>query len=211
MVNKLQLSTKLESTPRMTSRSKNRKSQGVHDTPLTPKTGEYEKALLENFQKIVSDELASHQLAIKEMANDNTNVANGRLDKISQDVIDWKQSLEFTREQMKEKIKKIMKDIKEFDKKINEVQHNLLDPNYVSSKLIELEDRSRRKNLHIDETDEKPNETWDECEARVEELTEVNVGATDAIEFERCHRISAQTNSSRNQNSPRTIICKVTI
>ena len=29
-----------------------------------------------------------------------------------------------------------MKDIKELDKNINEVQHNLLDPNYVSSKRI---------------------------------------------------------------------------
>ena len=50
----------------------------------------------------------------------------------------------------------------------------------------------------------------DECEARVQELTEVNLGIKDALEFERCHRISAQTNSSQNQNRPQTIICKVT-
>ena len=35
-------------------------------------------------------------------------------------------------------------------------------------------------------------------------------GLTDTIEFERCHRISAQTNSSKNQNRSRTITCKVT-
>ena len=35
-------------------------------------------------------------------------------------------------------------------------------------------------------------------------------GLTDTIEFERCHRISAQTNSSKNQNHSQTIICKVT-
>ena len=73
-----------------------------------------------------------------------------------------------------------------------------------------MEDRSRRNNLRIDGIDEKPNKTWDECEARVQELIEVNLGITDAIEFERCHRISAQTNSSKNQNRSRTIICKVT-
>ena len=44
----------------------------------------------------------------------------------------------------------------------------------------------------------------------MQELTEVNLGIKDALEFERCHRISAQTNSYQNQNRPRTIICKVT-
>ena len=44
----------------------------------------------------------------------------------------------------------------------------------------------------------------------MQELIEVNLGITDTTEFERCHRISAQTNSSKNQNRSRTIICKVT-
>ena len=194
----------------MTTRSRNQKSQGVRDTPLTPRMGEEEKALLETIRKIVKDELASHQLAIKEMINDNIKVTNDRLDRISQDVTDLKQSLEFTQEQMKEEINKIKKDLKDLDKNINEVQQDLLDPKYLSSRLIELEDRSRRNNLRIDGIDEKPNETWDECEAGVQELIEVNLGITDTIEFERCHRISAQTNSSKNQNRSRAIICKVT-
>ena len=56
----------------------------------------------------------------------------------------------------------------------------------------------------------KPDETWDECEVRVQELIEVNLDITDAIEFERCHRISEQTNFFKNQNHPRTIICIAT-
>ena len=98
----------------MTSRSRNQKSQGVRDTPLTPRMGEEEKALLETIRKIVKDELASHQLAIKEMINDNIKVTNDRLDRISQDVTHLKQSLEFTQEQMKEEINKIKKDLKDF-------------------------------------------------------------------------------------------------
>ena len=74
----------------MTTRSRNQKSQGIHDTPLTPRMGVDEKALLETIRKIVKDELSSHQLAIKEMINDNTKVTNGRLHKISQDVTDLK-------------------------------------------------------------------------------------------------------------------------
>ena len=88
-------------------RRRNLKSQGVHDTPLTPRTVEDEKALSETIRKIVKDELASHQLAIKEIINDSIKVANDRLDKISQDVTDLKQSLEFTQEQMKEEKNKI--------------------------------------------------------------------------------------------------------
>ena len=63
-----------------------------------------------------------------------------------------------------------MKDLKELDKNINEVQQDLLDPNYISSKLKELEDQSRRNNLHIDGIDEKLNETWNECEVHMQEL-----------------------------------------
>ena len=59
-------------------------------------------------------------------------------------MIDLKQSVVFTQDQMKEAINKIMKDIKELDKNIKEAQQDLLDPNYVSSKLIDLEDLSRR-------------------------------------------------------------------
>ena len=98
---------KLKSTLRMTTRSRNQKSQGVRDTPLTPRMGEEEKALLETIRKIVKDELASHQLAIKEMINDNVKVTNDHLDRISQDVTELKQSLEFMQEQMKEEINKI--------------------------------------------------------------------------------------------------------
>ena len=50
-----------------------------------------------------------------------------------------------------------------------------------------MEDRSGRNNMCMDGIDEKPNETWDECEARVQELIEVNLGITDTIEFDRCH------------------------
>ena len=52
--------------------------------------------------------------------------------------------------QIKEEINKIMKDLKGLEKNINEVQQDLLDSNYVSSKFIELEDKSRQNNVRID-------------------------------------------------------------
>ena len=55
------------------------------------------------------------------MINDNIKVTNDRSEKISQDVTDLKQSLEFTQDQMKKKKSKITKGLKELDKIINEV------------------------------------------------------------------------------------------
>ena len=63
---------------------------------------------------------------------------------------------------MKDDISDIKKELKKLDKNMKEVEDVLLDPHYVSSKLIELEDRSRRNNFWIDEIEEIPNETWED-------------------------------------------------
>ena len=81
-----------------------------------------------------------------------------------------------------------------------------MDPEEVSSKLIELEDRSRRNNLRIDGIKEKPNETWEECEENVQEMIKENLGITEPIEIDSCHRILKR----KNPNRPRTVICRIT-
>ena len=53
---------------------------------------------------------------------------------------------------------------------IKGIKDDRLDPNEVSSKLIELEDRSRWNNLRIDGIEETPNETWEYCEIENQEL-----------------------------------------
>ena len=50
------------------------------------------------------------------------------------------------------------------------LEDDLLDPNEVSKKLIELKDRSRRNNLRFDGLTEDPNETWDDCEWKVQDV-----------------------------------------
>ena len=54
---------------------------------------------------------------------------------------------------------------------IKGTKDDLLDPNDISSKLIELEDRSRRNNLRMEGIEETPNETWEDCEIKIKELT----------------------------------------
>ena len=183
-----------------------REAQG---TPLTPRTEEEENTFLETIRKIVKDELENYQAEIKDIIKENIKNTNARLDKISEDVTDLKQSLEFTQDKIKEEMIKVKSDIKNLERNVKVIEDDLLDPDYVSSKLIELEDRSRRNNLRVDGIMQEPNETWEECEKRIQDLIKEELEITDVIEFERCHRMSFQKNTTKNQNRPRTIICKL--
>ena len=86
------------------------------------------------------------------------------------------------------------------------MEDDLLDPNDVSSKLIALEDRSRRNNLHIEGIEETPSKTWDVCEIKIPEFIKNRLRTREYIEIHHCHRLSRK----KNQNRPRTIICRIT-
>ena len=73
---------------------------------------------------------------------------------------------------------------------IKGIQDDLLDPNDVSSKLIELEDRSRWNNLGIDNIEETPKGTWKDCKIKMQELIKNKVKINEHTEIDRCHRLS---------------------
>lgn len=204
MGNTRQSSTKLKATPKISFRT--RKQIETKGTPTTPRSEEDEQILIETIRKIVRDEFASHELVIKEMINASIKDTNDRLDKISQDVSDLKQSLEFTQDEVKNEIDSINTKVKNLEKNVKVIEEDLLDPEDVSSKLIELEDRSRRNHLRIDGIEEVPNETWEECEESVQEMIREKLGINENIEIDRCHRMQKQ----KNQNRLRTIICRIT-
>ena len=70
-------------------------------------------------------------------------------------------SLEFTQGQLDEELTKIKNDIGNVQAGIKELDENLPDPDFVTKKLIEMEDKSRQNNLRIDGVEETPSETWD--------------------------------------------------
>ena len=82
---------------------------------------------------------------------------------------------------------------------------DLLDPDFVTEKLIELEDRSRQDNLRIDGVEETPNETWDICEEKVQSIIKEELGITAEIELDHCHRTGK---FKKNQSKPRIIVCR---
>ena len=77
-------------------------------------------------------------------------ITNGRLEKISKDVLEITKSLEFTQDQLNDEIAIVRNDISQIKADMREMEDDLLDPYDVSNKLVEMEDRSRRNNLRFD-------------------------------------------------------------
>lgn len=57
---------------------------------------------------------------------------------------------------------------------MKKLENNILNPNELSEKLIALEDRSSRNNLHIDVLIENTSETWEDYEKRYRKYFGIN-------------------------------------
>ena len=121
----------------------------------------------EMIRKIVKEEIKNHEEKVGEIIKAQLENTNNRLDRILQEVVDITKSLEFTQEQLDEELAKLKNDVGKIQTDMKYIEDDVLDPEYVMGKLIELEDRSRRNNLRIDGVEETPNETWDICEGKV--------------------------------------------
>ena len=69
--------------------------------------------------------------------------ANQRLNQISDEVVELTKSLAFTQAGVKEEITKIKDNLNKIKTQIQEFGEDVLHPDYVANKLIELEDPSR--------------------------------------------------------------------
>ena len=45
-----------------------------------------------------------------------------------------------------------------------------LDSSYIAGKLIDLEDQSRQNNLRLDSIEERPHQTWEDCERELDKF-----------------------------------------
>lgn len=102
---------------------------------------------------IVKNGVQNHEKTITELIQSKLHAIKERTDNMGEF---WK-SQEFTQNQFNEEIEKPNTQIKS-------VENDHLDQEEFPSKLIELEDRSRRNNFVIDSVQEKSNETWELCE-----------------------------------------------
>ena len=103
-----------------------------------------------------------------------------------------------------------MKDLKSENEKLKtkmkELYEYQIDPEFVVNNLVELEDRSRRCYLRIDEVKETSNETSEKREEHLETLFKDKLGIEENILIERAHR--TKSSSASKKSTPRTIFCK---
>ena len=191
MVNSKQSSTRSKSTPKTAVRTSN---ASVQDTPLTSRKeiNEDEVSLSDLIRQIVKEELSAHEKTIKALTNSNLQATTERLDKIATEMGELSKRLEFTQSQLDEELGSVKKDIPKLENNIKSIEKDLLDPDEVSPKLVELEDKSRRSNLQIDSLQETPNETWKSCEEKVQEILKNNLGFATEVQIDRCHRVKSR-------------------
>ena len=94
MVGSKELNNKLKTTSEISLRTR----QAAAAAPATPATEENNEELIETIRKIVREELEDYQKKVSVIIKSQLKNTNGRLDKISQEVVEITKSLEFTQE-----------------------------------------------------------------------------------------------------------------
>ena len=119
------------------------------------------------------------------------------------------QSLEFTQKEV-DSLKEENKTLKEEMKTVNKAtsMNTTMEEkiNKINNKLDYMEDYSRRNNLRFEGMEEKPNETWEETQHKVQQLLQ-NQMEVGSVQLERAHRIGS---SHQVVTRPRTVIARFT-
>ena len=127
--------------------------------------------------------------------------------KRGKEVTDLKQSLEFTENVLEEKGKKLDEKHVNLENQCNELCNNSLESEFFYKKLVDLEERSGKKDLRIDGIAEKPNENWERFEEQLQNVFKEKLGL-DNVQIEHVHRVRNKRNKDK-RTKPRTIVCKI--
>ena len=99
----------------------------------------------------------SHENSIMQLIPGNTTLTNQRLDNLSKEIVDLKESLEFTQEETEEKFSKLNEKITTMERNLFSLKRDIeviqtTKPSWaieIENTLVDLEDHSRRNNLQI--------------------------------------------------------------
>ena len=123
-------------------------------------------------------------------------LTNHRLDNLSKEIADLKESLEFTQEETEGKFSKLNEKITSMEANLFSLKKDIdviqtTKPSWaieIKNKLVDLEDRSRRNNLRSNGIKEGKNEAWEKCKERVNCFLEEKLDMdTREIWIERAH------------------------
>ena len=156
------------------------------------------EAIKELFQELFTEMFKKDEATMASIIND-------RLDVLSIEIEDVKSSLEFAQNDMHDKVKIIEINAQKNKKELKEIRD--IEPGYVQeirNKVVDLEDRSRRQNLRIDGIKESANESWEDCQKKVQEMFRTKLNLEETTEIDRAHR-----SGKRKDNRARTIVLKL--
>ena len=161
-------------------------------------------------KEILKEKFAKQENNISNLINENFEIKMREIRKsqdktkdLRKEITEFKESLEFTENELHGKIKKLEEKHKSIKKTVDEIHNSQVDSDFAYDKLIDLEDRSRRNNLRIYGISESKQETWQKCEEKVDEVFCEKLGL-DNIHIERVHRVKRGKNDKSTK--PRTLL-----
>ena len=170
----------------------------------------FEKMLKEHEAPVVQknqEMFHKQEQSILALISGNNSLTKQRLDNLSKDINDLKESLEFFQNEYDDKFKNMGEKIQKLEEKINLMKEELhvIQTTELSwiittdAKLIDLEDRSRRNNLRFEGINEHENETWEDCENKIYDLLENKLEMDiENVVIKRAHR-TGKKNKKRSR------------
>ena len=176
-----------------------------------------EERITKLIKKVFEDELKKQEQNLVKIISGNLEITMQEIKSFKNEVNDLKKSMEFTQSYLEERVNNVEENICKVEEDLKEIYEYQIDPGYVNdcmtdikNKLAELEDRSRRNNVQLDGIAEEPEETWEECEGKVQGLLSEKPDVNDVVK-ESAHRVKAYSPKKKNSKKLRlrTVVCKL--
>ena len=158
-------------------------------------------------KEIFQEEFKKQAEKITNLISGNFKLTMQKQHGLKNEVNNLRKSLEFTQNNLEEKVDNVEIRMEKLDSDIQEIYEYQIDPKYLQDKQTELEDSSRRNILRIDGIKERKGETWNDCKEKAQDMFAQKLGL-DSIEIEHAHGVKCNHRDS-NTNRARTIVVKL--
>ena len=118
-----------------------------------------EEKLTQLIRKIFQEEFKKHEVHITNIISSNFKTTMEEIKKSQEHLKELKKEVT----DVKSSTEHADAGLNDLSDRVDEICDYQVDPEFVTNKLIDLEDRSRHNNLSIDGISESRNETWEEC------------------------------------------------
>ena len=132
----------------------------------------YEQKLTQLIRKIFQEEFKKQEVHITNIISSNFKITMEEIKKSQEQIKELKKEVT----DLKSSVEHTDADLNDLSDRVDEIYDYQVDHEYVTNKLIDLEDTSRRNNLRIDGISESRNGTWEECEEEIQKVFNEKLG-----------------------------------